>query len=210
MRSSDRELEDLADKIRDLWKSEHETFVQKRTGRKGTFTHTLRYDGGRAADGKRYENVWLKIAAYCLEKNFEYDRLIRAIFDQHKYQTPPQPNNAYNKLAEQRYRKAAEESPYDVFNEIQIQLNEFERALFMARALLGDTPEAVHYVLANRAISLSALFRYCIACREGLGDIAALWKLEARRQYFRAKAKYDHAWGDCIPAQLFKDSDDGR
>lgn len=207
MQPNNRELEDLADRIRKLWISEHQAFVKRKTGKSCSWQSSPTYDGTkRNASGHKTTCIWLKIATFCVEQNWDYIRLVRAMFDQHKFQVPPVPTHAYGKIAEQRYHASLLESPSDVLAEMQIQLSEFERALFVAKPLYGETPEAVHYVLSDRALSLSALFRYCLAFREGFKDLMDLWKPDARRQYYNSKSKYDSVWGDCIPAQLSEDS----
>lgn len=207
---ADRELDELAARVRELWIAEHQTFILRVTGKRGTYRPSPRHDGGVDCHGRKHQSVWKKIARLCLDHGLDYARLVRAVFAFHKFQTPPSPDLAHNTTGRQRYYRSLEESPRDVLRELRIQLAELERALGMARALYGETPEAVHYVLANGSLALSSLFRYCLAQREGLADLADMWRDEARRQYFSCKAEYDAAWGDAIPAALLEDTAHGK
>lgn len=204
------ELDELADKVRELWVAEYQTYMRRITGKKCTFRSRPQWDGGRDSNGRMRKSEWKRIAQFCLNNRCEYDRLIRAMFAFHKMKTPPPPNLAYGDLARERYHRFLTENPHDAIVELKVQVSEFERGMFLAKPLYGETQAAVHYVLSDRSRAMSALFRYCIAAREGLDDIASLWSADARRQYLSHKTSYDAAWGNSIPAELLEDTAHGK
>ena len=63
------------------------------------------------------------------------------------------------------------------------------------------------FVLRDTQSQLSALFRFCIALSEQLGDIAAQFQELALQDYLQDPQGYDHAWGTKIPDSLKKDAE---
>ena len=66
------------------------------------------------------------------------------------------------------------------------------------------TEQLQRSVLWDETLTLSALFRYCLARREGLKDVAHHYRLGAAMQYMRHHEDYDAVWGDWI-SDKFKD-----
>lgn len=199
-------IEELADQIRELWISEHQNYVRHKTHHICTYNPGPRWDGGRTADGKRHESIWLKIAQRVYDHGLDWKVLVLAMFEYHKLSTPPPPNLVFAKQGSQRYFSYQNKNAGDMLLDLRVQVDEFERAYYQARLFFDQTKDAVEYVLNNKTLGLSALFRYCVAYREGLLTIADDWKADALRMYFGRKNDYDEAWTGCIPEALLESS----
>lgn len=57
-------------------------------------------------------------------------------------------------------------------------------------------------ILLDETLAMSGLFRYAIASREGLHDIAEEYELQALLEYMSHCDEYDIVWGDLIPRSL--------
>jgi hypothetical protein len=69
-------------------------------------------------------------------------------------------------------------------------------------AALMTYEQSVQFVLLDENLSLSALFRYCIARRAKCFDIARRYRTSAAVQYVRQRELYDTVWGALIPPKF--------
>lgn len=162
-----------------------------------------RWDGGADSSGRKFKPVWPRIAQHLQSIDGDPERYIAAQFMDLGLDTPPFPNMLASAAATKKYREFARTFEQRLKQELLAQhgylLMEIER-LTRIRGL--SETDATLTALADPLVSLSGLYRYCIAERIGERTLAERFHDGALPQYFCVATTYDRAWGDFIPGGL--------
>lgn len=112
-----------------------------------------------------------------------------------------------NTIAIEKYLGAYQEACDNLVQELAIDLNTQKQIcrvrILSASPLVGRTSkEITKHVLLDETVSLSPLFRYCLAKSEDLRGVAKRYGKKALNQYLLSMDDYDVAWGIWIPEVL--------
>lgn len=198
----DRELEQLASRVRDKYIECRRQHASQTGGRASAYRPGKAWDGGRTASGQRRQSIWEKIAAHIRTKDYDLDTYIQAQFHRCQAGYPPKPNVLLSPVAASHYLLYLREREPDYRQTLANQVQAYAHALYVAAKLFSEPDAAVRYVLSDPAPSLTPLFRYCAAAREGLEDQVRFWYVAALKQYKPYAANYDQYWGELIPDTL--------
>lgn len=164
-----------------------------------------RYDGGEDGNGRTYANVWRQVAQFVLLHGLDPRRFVRAQFAI-RDSKPVEPTHLTGPRALDVYDAEAERSRGDIARLFDFQrqqvLLEFNK-LKPCRSRYGWADADVYRaVLGNALVSLSALFRFCLAESLGLTDLVDRFAEDAIVQYMADRAEYDEVWGRWVPEFL--------
>jgi hypothetical protein len=162
------------------------------------------------------ESTWERMAAKLSTLEVDPVDLVRRLFDDLEPSARPiLPNQLASSSALSRYgRLVAEAAP-----DIEMALRSQTEVLITAfRCFDGGETEQDAWVgvLLDESLSLSALFRYCLAlqCADGYRDlstnrfqrVADHYEWPANEQYRKNKDAYDRAWVIILPPSLRNES----
>jgi hypothetical protein len=210
--STGKSLEHLAEKVRIAYCAERDRWEKERHGNPTGWgrKHHARWDGGQGGDGTRYESIWLKIAQQVVRCRLDATRFVRAQFQIRRADVPlPNALLGENALAiyyAQRQQGCSELVQLFAYQKDRYALAMYEAARSERIASLGQK-HLLKVVLTNLMLECSALFRYCIAKREGLQEVVDMFRQEALEQYLGQPDDYDNVWGEWIPHELRRDLD---
>lgn len=164
-----------------------------------------KYDGGTGPGGQKYKSVWDRVARFVIQNSAEPRRFVQVQFAVRQAK-PIEPTELVSPRALELYRyneKTAFEDILRLFHyQQQRAATEFNK-LRPCKINHQWTDADIHRaVLGNTLVQLSALFRYCIAHREGYTSIADRYKDEALVQYLSQPEDYDKIWVGWIPPEL--------
>lgn len=203
------DVDALAERIRELYVHERQMH-EARTTRVGTYNGNPMWDGGsvmvygsKNAVKRECKPIWPKIAIFVLNNRLDPDRFVRAQFFNLGQRRVPAPNHLLGQGALAKY---ANWPNMQEISEKEV-VNSLATASAIFRIQVGDyvsitkkpRPVIVKSVLLDENLSMSVLFRYCMAKREKIGSVAKRYFRAAAWQYTRDKALYDYHWKDFIP-----------
>ena len=129
----------------------------------------------------------------------------------------PYPKNCYGKAAGavvREWEETSESRRTSRRNELQVDIKNFDDQVAYWKALSTVTGYVVKditvTVLRSPTGGLSSLFRFCIASRQQLTELAAKFQLAASLQYLVDKDLYDDEWGKVIPLAFRREADNWR
>lgn len=213
--ANETRCEQLAEHIKTIWAREYESFVHGHRAKAGSrFVSGPRWDGGEDAMGRKFKSVWVAAAKKLIEasKHTDVEHFVIAQFRMWKADTPPKPNILTGEQAFKTYEKFKAQCIPKLHAAFEAQKTQWEQAVFK-RMFLYNEPwhQAAAFVLMDRTVGLSALYRYCMAYSKTKGEhsdrfkkIAQYWERDAEEQYKLDSNQYDAVWHDFIP-QTFVD-----
>jgi hypothetical protein len=163
------------------------------------------WDGGEDQFGRRCKRIWPDIARRIVEIGAEPISFVRAQFWVRGQDTrPPPPNYLLSDAALARYRTYLAQAAFDAQREYERGLRTVQgEVLLVTRGLGWEYQRALRYVLLNiTTVQVSALYRYVLAAREELRDVAQRFHDQALLQYVFQLDMFDAALGDLIPDSL--------
>ena len=172
------------------------------------YTPHPKWDGGEDANGHQHKPYWPKMARFMLEHELDPEYCIHMQFgDRKRTDDPPFPSHITSVNWLDRYQV---ESPEVLISEVKDALQTEKAHCMWAIALIEDDddaqgPELWREVLFDDTIPMSPLFRYCVAYRDKLHDVANEYEQSAMVQYSLARKAYEEGWKGWIPED-FKDS----
>ena len=202
-------LSTLADKIREVYCEERNRWNHL-NGKSVTWGDRPipRYDGGIDSMGRKYGNVWLEIAKFVTANKMNYAAFVRAQFSIAR-QRPIDPTQLNKPKARDLYLSVAQRSSSDTTRLFLLQKNVFSRETakmqFRKEKYHWTDAQIFRAVLGNRLLSLSALFRYCLARSEGYSELAESFHQEAIEQYLDDPDAYDRIWEQWVPDDFRRD-----
>ena len=162
-----------------------------------------RWDGGTDSFGTTRQPIWPSVAVHLLELGAHPMEYIEAQFTDRGNRHVPQPNQLRSEKCVSRWRSVNSNTDSILFG-LQADQTKISSEVFpLTHTLKWDYPRALRYVLLNeKMIPASPLYRYCLAEKEGLADIAARFHDRALVQYAFQSTQHDQIWGDFIPEVL--------
>ena len=198
------QLSSEAELCRSLWIKAVNDAQELRTGMPSNWNSCVPYDGGQdPKSGRTYRfPVWEKIAKEAHAAGFHVKELIDTVFRGWNEDRLPTPHTAVSadnmRLAvterTQRSRRIADK----LKNDYTI----FKSNWWGAKLSIPDAQAAAAYVLKDTGLSLSPLFRYCVALLKNLPEVAKRWEDAARSEYFKDVPTYLEYWSSVLPAEL--------
>ena len=194
----------LAARLRAAYVRERRRHHRAITGREGNYgdKHMAKWDGGRDDHGTSHKSVWVDLAnTLILRHCLAPERFVQAQFLEKR---PPMPPMLKSEAAWKRFTDFNGDAATRLKNEFKAECVAFEMAQQEVVTWFpqADKKEIWRFVLRDSQTQLSALFRFCIALSEQLGDIAAIFQELAMQDYLQDPQGYDHAWGTKIPESL--------
>lgn len=212
------EEEALGSRIRMLWCIERRYFDLRHEGVPENWGahHMPSWDGGLGANGKHHENIWPRIASFCLENKLQPTTLVKAMFHNAQKRRPPTPNAACGPKALQRYKEY--DAPAvgisleaDHKHRLEAQKQCVAASVFrLQKYSEKDEKSAWRQAITNPTDPLTPLFRYCVARNQGWEDIAEMYQGQAEYQYDFSPEVYNAVWGDWLPDDLRKRKGNGK
>jgi hypothetical protein len=145
--------------------------------------------------------VWIALARFIEEHRLNPLAFIRAQYSSYDAEAPIATNKFMSEGALKNYRKFLEEGIKRCALELSLQKQVLEMELY-SKKMTGYGDNALAAVLADISVSLSALFRYCVACASGLREQAEDFETAAGLQYLEEPYSYDVSWGPVLPIFL--------
>lgn len=201
-----RLLEEMTQRVREAYILERRRWELRVTGRPSDYRSSEKWDGGEnPRTGKRTAGVWPKVAAFVLEHRLEPCAFIRSQFeDVVDRDRCPLPNQLYNQNALGRWKERST-------SDLRIVAVYLDACKSNVQLQVMDTKETMPewserevwaFVLTDGTTELDPLFRYCMAEKLGLVDVADTYEESAAAQYVRDEPNYDEIWGDLIPYEF--------
>lgn len=205
--------EELAAAIREHYIRTRRAYAEARTGSPSHYRPGPWWDGGRTRGGVQRRNYWLVLADLFRREGVDYRAYIDFVFRQWEPQGLsdrasylPQPNVLGSRKHLEAFRKFAESPEYRDRRRraLEAQKMECHQAIlkYEQYGTYRGQQAVLSAVLSDSSLSLSALFRYCVAVMAGLKRLERFYEAEASAQYARAPREYDEVWGDWIPRKL--------
>jgi len=201
-------VEDLAQAVRTEYINQRRMW-RCLSGSRPDYLPGRQWDEGRRLESGRYSlPVWPKIAQFLLDNEIvDYPEFIRKIFENRGPHRPvPQPNHLHGPAALRIWKEVIpkKELRARVRQAWAQEKKAFAIAALDQQAYFPDASEheCLRSVIVDDTVSLSPLYRYCVAIGEGLPRHASFYKEMALRQYCLAPSLYDEVWGGWIPEQL--------
>lgn len=212
----------MAQQLKSAYTIERVCYESCRDGKASSYQPSKRWDGIEVeeVDGVSeevpLENIWLKVAKDLHAKGIDPVFYVRRIFStiNGKLSSPPLPNQLLSNQSLQRYKKGVESLPVEIELAYKYQVSLAKTRILSQQTLYGRTMvQATLRVLTDVTLSLSALFRYCLARNmqangfvEAFAELAEEYKVEAAIQYVRHQSEYSRIWGRSIPEDFKLDA----
>jgi len=200
----------LAARLRAAYIRERRRWIRAVTGKDSKYGSKSmpRWDGGRDDDGACHKSVWLDIARHLLDmKCLSPERFVQAQFVEKQ---PPMPPMLKSEAAWKRFTDFNGDATARLKSEFKAECIAFELAQQEATTWFPeyDKKDVWRFVLRDTQSQLSALFRFCVALSEHLGDIAEQFQELALLDYLQDPQGYEQVWGTKIPDSLKEDAKD--
>lgn len=190
----------LEAKVRELYIVNYR--LRKAThGSSADYRSCRKWDGGVDGYGVRHQPVWPKIAAFVRKHRLDPVEFMGAQFYACGTRVPA-PNTFYNAAALERYLEYKKKVAPDETLNLRVQILALQQALVLPLRLFGVGDRALRCVLQDTNYAMSALFRFAVAEKEGLEDVAECWRPMALEQYLRDTDVYDKVWGTFLPESI--------
>ncbi len=185
---------------RNKWHREHE---RKKTNWGATLLP--KYDGGTDSSGREHQSLWRRAAVFVIQHRLNPGRFVRAQFAI-RLSKPIEPTQLLNVRAVELYEAQEQIDSSEIARLFHMQkeqaLVEMDK-LKPCRASRGWTDVDIRRsVIGNGMIPLSALFRYCIARKEGDDDLADAFYAEALIQFLSQPDDYERIWIGWLPNEI--------
>lgn len=169
------------------------------------------WDGGVSSqNGRRYQSVWPKVAAYCRDEDLDPAILIDALLSRCTREAGARPYPSH--LTSEKARSAYDAVAASRLAEPRIVLEQQTSVLMIEKARHRKAglaePEAILAALRDPFARFQPLFRYASLTSCGDEGWAARYADKARMQYVNNPGGYDMVWGDLIPATLHNWADE--
>jgi len=193
-----------AELSRTLWIKAVNEANALRTGVTSNWASCPVYDGGLdPRTGRTYKTpVWEKIAAEAKTSGFHVKELIDTVFRGWNQDIMPAP---YVAMSSDNLRLAMAERTQRVrrlTDKLKNDYTIFKSNWWGAKLSIADAQVAAAYVLNDTGLSLSPLFRYCVALLKNLPEVAKRWEPAARSEFFKDVPTYLAHWSSVLPAEM--------
>jgi hypothetical protein len=201
--SPDDDLGLLAERVRNLYWAARLDYEHAATGQalRGSAPSVARWDGGTSPDGRRYSNVWPKIAAHLAAQGVPPAAAMRALFGSARGGVEaPWPTALLKPDLADRLAAYAEKEHSHALAAINAEkVTAGSRLARLQRATTRPAAEIVGDVVRSCLIDISPLLRLCLARQAGQPNLAADYEEAAFTQYADCPNAYEAALGPSIP-----------
>jgi hypothetical protein len=205
--------DDLADRIREI-------YVRHYRGRMGDEYanygdgHIPRLDGGRDRSGRKHRPVWPKLAEFFTKHSIEPELMITTGFEAWPGSSPPCPTPQFfmGDLCMKQYTQNVGSFVKRLKIQFESNYESLQTRVVLVRPVLSKRGLTDVDILRNAlqdhvAVEGGALFRYCMATRLNIDDVAENYFPAALQEYLLRRPQYDQAWGVTIPEELKRAAD---
>ena len=178
-------------------------------GRDRPYTPNPAWDGRRTANPRKPDqpNMWEQTAAKLLAQGIDPAGYVEALHDAivSQFPQPPQLPELLSPRLMAMYQAYRRDLPARVAQRLRSDANTARTEIVLRNAYGGYSMEnATWLTLTNGVLSISPLFRYCMAMGESAPRFHQLaaqrFEQAAVLQYMRAREEYARAWEDVLPA----------
>jgi hypothetical protein len=168
-----------------------------------------RWDGGTDSEGRVWRQpVWPRLARYCLEHQFQPERLITLYFEQCGPHATPIPTHLTTPQLRQRYSAQLPAKIEELERLRQSMLGALNQVRVMCKLnQVTDVNSRIATELQNPLQSFTPIFRYCLLDTAGATEAAAHYFDAAVVQYVFDREAYETAWKELLPASLKRAAD---
>ena len=201
-----------ARKLKEIYIFERRAFERASTGKPSRYVPPCKYDGGFQSgdadkpEGVELPNAWMEAARRLVVQGIDPASYVSAIFSAmvERFTRGPEPSQLTKQCWLDLYEEVHAEDNDDI--RLNLVLESDTAKQHVVERMHGyqfTKEEAIESVLLDFDLSLSYLFRYCLAMEaksERLTDIAdRLFAVGAAIQYARDREYYDQHWGKWLP-----------
>lgn len=172
--------------------------------------HIPQWDGGDDAYGRHHRCVWPRLAQFFVEHHIDPAAYIRLQFSFRRGQTPPTPNSLTSARSIEQYRDFSKADVARQRDEWARQCVMFVSEIEITRLSYPNEPPdrlAALTLIGPGFRTASPLFKYCLAMRGSMADVAAVYKMDALMQYVFQRQQINEAIGADIPESLRAEAD---
>lgn len=177
-------------------------------GRDRPYTPDPAWDGRRTANPRKPDrpNMWEQVAAKLLAQGIDPAGYIEALHDAivSRFPQPPQLPELLSPKLMAMYQAYRRHLPARVSQRLRSDVGTARSQVVRHNAAGGYSMEdATWFTLTNGLLSISPLFRYCLAMGESNPRFHRLavqrFEQAAVLQYMRSPDEYDRIWADILP-----------
>ena len=174
-----KEHDKLSQWLRSIWIREVRRHIYTTTGKPSNYEPGPRIDGGTDIHGHSFKSAWTKLAEFIMDHKLNPAVFIRAQFKDNRY-PPSSPLALLSKTAIAKYKTYIDEDVSRKSMRLiwQAQIRTAQNALEHYRAIYKNVDDSNKAVILDDNLSLSALFRYCLAKQMKLDELAN-WFIDA-------------------------------
>lgn len=215
-RAEDQYVDRLAMAVKQAYMEERRMFYIRTRGEEGNSTPresaVASWDGGHDCRGAVHKSKWKAIVQFALKHRVDPIELVRAVFEMCESNLPPLPNQVMSLRALEDLKRARELSLEDLKLRYAGYTCEAKQKFLFWREYRAGRPdiEVWKEVACSPELSLSPLFRFCLAQGLGLAQVAELWRKRALLMYIRAPDAYDKVLGEALPKDFQEESEQLR
>ena len=206
---------ELASLLKEAYVAARSLFETRCAGVPRDYRPSPKWDGEEAFEDNPEitprESTWERMAAKLVGLKVDPVDLVQRLFDDlAPGERPILPNQLASGSLLSRYGRLVSESVPDIELALKSQLEVFITA-FRCSDDVGTEQDVWVGVLLDEGLSLSALFRYCLALRHAEDSlvpatrferVAEHYEVPANEQYMRNRDVYDKAWVKILPPSL--------
>ncbi len=167
---------------------------------------TINVHGSRGVSKRNCKPIWPKIALFVLKHKLDPERFVKAQFLKLGMKRAPTPNFLVGQKALDKYYawpEFEEISEQEIKSALMSGTSIYNLQVEEIRAITGWPADKVNLsVLMDTTLGMSAIFRYCMACKVKQPKAARYYFRAAAWQYCREDKLYDEFWGDFVPAKF--------
>jgi hypothetical protein len=152
------------------------------------------------------ESVWVELARFALEDQIDGPDYIRRAFQATTGNEAPRADQLKSDYVKTQYRRGSiqriERRRLRIAFKSQRDLFHSSVSSISLMYPKWDNPKVWRYVLLDSQLSLTPLFRYCLARAERFKSLSLRYRGAAAVQYSRNPDDYGVVWGDWIPEKF--------
>lgn len=214
-KSRDIDLAVVAERVRKVYIRERRIFEGRLRGRPSRYTPSPHWDEG-SGRGRGGESIWIKIAKLIVSSGSDVEDYIKRVFDGQPLTEMLQPDQLLSWESRDRYFWSRDRKRRELAADLDRQKDVFDRWLsacrrnFLPRGQRGIRKSPFSMMEMIRGIllidelepTLTPWFRFWMAVRYGLQDVADHYREAAAWTYWRPREDYEGIYLDYIPGSF--------
>lgn len=202
--------------VRACYTIERSRWESLKEGKQVNYTPPQRYDGMRAVTVENEleleparSSVWQKVIDWCGSREIDPAEYIRICFTHlPMINTAPEPQQLLGAKYESRWHETWEHMEEQLALDLKLQKQIARTNIIVQQTVSGETPEdAQLLVITDGDLSLSPLFRYCLATSintKKMREVATIFQAEAVLQFECYRRLYKRLWKEILPEGFSK------